>query len=479
MKPFFKNNPIAPQDWGLDVSPTGELIAGGCNCVELARQFGTPLHVVDEQRLADTAADCLSAFTQIYPGKAAVHYAFKCNPVPGVIEVVKQAGLKAEVMTEFELYLARQLGFSGAEIVVNGPFKSESFLTACLGNEVRFVIADSPEELKTLNRLATVFDKKAPVLLRINPGFTPKGMNSGTATGSRRGCAFGLDLKGGEASEVLAFLPKMENLEFHGFHFHIGTGIRRPGDYRQALLRLKNLVEAAGRLRLEVKVMDVGGGFAAPMSREMTTWEMLAYQAFDRLPNLKKESEGSRFADFARAVTEGICEIFKKENIPELIAEPGRCIAGPNQLLLLSVHEVKERPGVKKWLTTDGGIGTITMPTFYELHEVFLCNDMRRPRQERVTINGPGCFAADVVYRNKRMPEVKPGEVLAIMDSGAYFTSWESSFGFPRPAIVAVKDGKARLLRRREIFEEMTARDLFDRSDKIFHQIPAPTGTQN
>jgi len=114
---------------------------------------------------------------------------------------------------------------------------------------------------------------------------------------------------------------------------------------------------------------------------------------------------------------------------------------------------------LKKWITTDGGIGTVTMPTFYEYHEMFLCNDVDRPRIEYVNINGPGCFASDMVYRNKYMPEMKTGEILAIMDSGAYFTSWESNFGFPRPAIIAVADGKHRILRRRESFQEMIQRD--------------------
>lgn len=475
MNPLLNKQKLTPEAWGLEVNPAGELYIGGCNCVQLAREFGTPLHVVDEERLASTAAACMSAFSQTYPAKVSVHYAFKCNPVPGVIEVVQRAGMKAEVMTAFELFLALKLGFQGSEIVVNGPFKPDSFLTSCITNKVRFVIADSFQELKRLNRLAQELGEKTKVLLRINPDYTPKGMNSGTATGSRKGCAFGLDLIGGEAAEVISLLPTLKNLQFQGFHFHIGTGIRRPDDYRKAIKRLKNIIEHAWSQQLEVKVLDIGGGFAAPLTREMTTMEMLAYQAFDYLPALKNRGKGNQFAAFAAAVTQGIREVFNDKLLPELITEPGRSIASPNQLLLLKVHQLKNRPGIKKWLTTDGGIGTITMPAFYEFHEIFLCNDIHRPQQEKVTINGPGCFAADVVYRNKLMPDVKPGEVLAIMDSGAYFTSWESSFSHPRPAIIAVKKGQARLLRRRETFEEMSALDLFAGSGNPHPQISTST----
>jgi len=151
---------------------------------------------------------------------------------------------------------------------------------------------------------------------------------------------------------------------------------------------------------------------------------------------------------------------FSRDNLPELVYEPGRCIASQNQFLLLTVHRVKERPGVGKWLITDGGLGTSTLPTYYEHHEVLLCNDVTRPTTEKVTLIGPACFAGDIVYRNKWMPSVRPGEIVAIMDTGAYFTALESSFGFALPAIVAVEGGAFRLVRKRESSHDMASRDL-------------------
>lgn len=458
----MKTTRKSPLEWGLEVGRSGALYIGGCNTVQLAAQYGTPLHVVDEQQLTARAEKFLAAFAAVYPGAVSVHYAFKCNAIPGVVRLIRQAGLKAEVMSAFELFLALQLGFRGREIVVNGPFKPDRFLIACVEAGVRYVIADSIDELISLNRIAGQLHREVGVLLRINPDFTPNGMNSGTATGNREGCAFGLDLKGGEVARAFEQLSGMKNLRFHGFHFHIGTGIRHPSDYYRALLLLKAVVSDTQYRGFEVKVLDVGGGFAAPQTREMTTWEMLRYQATNRLPDVSVDAGEYRFEAFARAVTRGIAEIFGGDRWPELITEPGRSIAGPGQILLLGVHQVKDRVGVHQWLTTDGGIGTVTMPTFYEFHEVFLCNDVHRPLHGRVTINGPGCFAADVVYRNKRMPQVQAGEVLAIMDSGAYFTSWESNFGHPRPAVVAVANGSHRILRHRESFEQMMARDVFE-----------------
>ena len=450
---------LDPRKWGLDTSPDGTLMVNGYAVPDLAAQYGTPLHVVHETRLADTAAKFHNAFSHGYPGVASIHYAFKCNPVPGVIQILQRAGLKAEVMSEFELTLARQLGFQGSDIVVNGPFKPKSLLTACLKNQVRLIVVDSIAELLALNKLAGQFQTKASVLLRINPNYTPKGMNSGTATGSRKGCAFGLDLKSGEATAALHKLQELPHIQWKGLHLHIGTGIRYPVDYFNAISTLKPLVEAIKKMGREVAILDIGGGFATPNSREMTTLEMLYYQATNRLPRSFSNAARPEISHFSGKVTEGIARVFGGMKWPELIIEPGRSIASSNQMLLLTIHQVKDRPGAGHWLTTDGGIGTVAMPVFYEYHEVFLCNEVHRPKKRRVTINGPGCFAADVIYRNKHMPDVKPGEILAVMDSGAYFTSWESNFGYPRPAIIGIRHGKSRILRRRESFEEMINRD--------------------
>jgi diaminopimelate decarboxylase len=462
MKAGSEKSHLIPEDWGFSIDRAGELTIGNCSCVNLAGIYGTPLHVVDESRLTLTAENFLSSFTKVYPGQLSAHYAFKCNPVPGVINVIKKTGFKAEVMSEFELNLALKLGFYGKDIIVNGPFKPENLLSSCIENNVHLVIVDSLQELQRLNLIAGRLNKKANILLRINPDYTPKGMNKGSATGSRKGCSLGFDLKSGEPVKILGELTGLDHLQFNGYHFHIGTGIRRPDDYRKALELLKDVVAETFNRGFEVRIMDIGGGFAASGTWEMTTREMLFYQAIDHLPSIKKKQYKIGFKDFAKEVTQGISMIFPEGYWPELITEPGRCIASSSQVLLLGVHQVKERAGLKQWLTADGGIGTVTMPTFYEYHEVFLCNNVHRPNSQYVNINGPGCFASDMVYRNKYMPEVKPGEVLAIMDSGAYFTSWESNFGYPRPAVIEVAGGKHRLIRRRETFRDMMERDEFN-----------------
>jgi diaminopimelate decarboxylase len=447
------------KDWDLETTNNGELIIGGCSTIYLGNIYGTPLHIVNESRLRTTAEAFLETIESKYPGKISVHYAFKCNPVPGIIKVIKDTGIKAEVMNEYELMLALDLGYSGNEIIVNGPYKTDSLITSCLENNIRFINVDSLFELEKIESLCTYLNKSVEVLFRINPDFVPSGMNKGSAAASRTGSPFGLDMKGGEVNRAFDMIKGMKRVRFRGFHFHIGTGIQNTDDYRKVLSGLKSILNYTEDSGFNVDVLNVGGGLGVPNSREMTTLELLKYQAFDLLPCSKLSNKNISFSNFADSVIGGVLTLFSNKKIPELIFEPGRCITSSNQLLLLKIHQVKERKGLKKWLITDAGIGTLTMPTYYEHHEVVLCNDIRRKISEKVTITGPGCFSADVVYRNKAMPEIAAGEIIAILDSGAYFTSWESSFGFPRPAIVSALKGRHRILRARESFDHMISLD--------------------
>ena len=471
LKDKRKRKILHPREWGLRVGSSGELKIGDFNLTSLASAYGTPLHVVNERRLRETANHFRESVESSYPGKTSVHFAYKCNSVPAIIQMIRTAGLKAEVMSEFELDLALHLGHDKKEIIVNGPCKTDSFLRKCLEKQVRLIIVDSLDELRALDQISLQEKKEADILFRINPDYTPRGVNQGAATGSRKGCAFGLDLKGGEVPVGLKLLKGMSKVNFFGFHFHIGTGLRDPHDYSKSLRCLDQLLALARSEGLPVRVLDVGGGFASMTSRELTSRELLVYQGLERFPSDLGKDRTAGFKDFAREISDSITSHFPKDELPELLYEPGRCIISPNQFLLLTVHRVKDRPGLRKWLITDGGLGTVTTPTFYEYHEVFLCNDVTRPRTEKVTIVGPVCFASDIVYRNKRMPQVYPGEVLAVMDSGAYFTAMESSFGFARPAIASVNQKTHRLIRRAETFEDMVCRDHIDHLIQIKEDI--------
>jgi diaminopimelate decarboxylase len=451
-----------PEDWGLRSAPSGELYIGDHSLVTLAREYGTPLHVVHAERLRHAARSFLKHAREAYPGKTAVHYAMKCNSVPGVVELIHSAGVHVEVTTGYELRLARRVGFAPEQIIVNGPGKTAEFLRSCLHENVRLIVVDSIEEMDSLNAIAESSRTIAGILLRVNPGFVPKGMNRGTATGSRKGCAFGLDLIGGEVAYALGLLPSRPRLRFLGFHMHIGTGIRTPGPYSEALRCLPLLRSLSRKAGFDIEILDLGGGIGSPTTRGMTTWEMALYEAFGLLPRLRTGHDMPPLESFFSTISARVRQHFGSSSLPELIFEPGRGIASRSQFLLLTVQGVKRRPGAGTWVTTDGGLSTVSMPTYYECHEVLLCNDVHRPIVRKVTLNGPACFAGDIIYKNKPMPSLQTGEILSVMDSGAYFTALESSFGFPRPAIISVDGPSVRPIRTRETFEDMIGRDILD-----------------
>lgn len=448
---------LIPEDWGLYHDSAGELFLSHFKLTDLADFYGTPIYVIDEKRLVKRAEEFRKIAEKTFQDTASVFYPFKCNSTPAVVQAVKKAGLSAEVMTDFELDLALNCGFYPSEIIVNGPCKTEAFLLKSINSQVKLIVIDSLSELQSLVRITNPAMKEIKLLLRINPDYIPAGLNKGSATGSRRS-SFGLERT--EIESALFIIKNCPQLRFEGLHFHIGTGIRNPKAYSKTIKKLYPVFKKIKSLGFEVRTLDVGGGFASMTTREMSSFEMFASQAL----NSYRVKFGNRkfytLDDYFSEVFNPVTNFFGPKN-PEIIFEPGRCLTSAKQLLLLRVHRIKMRNG-KKWLITDGGLGTITMPTYYEYHEMFLCSQFNRNEKEKVTITGPCCFASDLVYKNKLLPVVKEGDILALMDTGAYFNALESSFNFSKPAIVAVNGNDCKIVRRRETFPDMIQRDIYN-----------------
>ena len=450
------------EDWGFARGPQNELMIGAASAVGLAERFGTPLHVVDEDRLREHARTLRLVFEQQYP-EVQLFYALKCNSVSEVVRAIFDEGFGADVMSEFELWLVRRLGMPANRIVLNGPNKNDRLLRQAVELGIGAVVVDSLAELARLETVATECRTEVEILLRVNPDFVPSGMSGVSDEGSRKRSVFGLDLKTGEHLLAFKTLRLSRFLRYAGLHAHIGSGIRHPEEYTRAFRRIAPAFLQARQAGLETRIFDFGGGFGVPTSKEFNTLELLAYQGWGRLPQL----ESAPLA-FAPHICVPIREFFNQRGLrlPTLYLEPGRAVATSAQVLLLTVGVVKSRQGAGKWVITDGGAGTCAFPLYYEYHEVVLASDIAATPVERVSMVGPA-FSAHWIYRNKKMPALKPGDVLAVMDSGAYFLALEANFGFPRTAVVMVSNGQARLVRRRETFEEMASRDLPVRARSI------------
>jgi diaminopimelate decarboxylase len=447
-------------DWGFSLGAGGALKVGGVDVLSIARRHGTPLHVIDEEGVRSRARAFRRTFADTYRGATSVHYAFKCNNTPGIAAMVLAEGLKPEVGTEYEWTLARRLGAPVEELIVNGPFKA-TLLERAIREGAGLLVIDSLAELRDAAGIAARVGRRPRILLRINPDYVPQGMNRASATGSRKASVFGLDPRTGELRQALTELHGAKQVHFAGFHCHIGTGIRAPEDYEQPLHRLMDYVAQASAAGHPIEVLNVGGGFGVATSRELSTRQFLVYQATGRLPRPPRPDAFPALDAFARAISAPITARCHRDRLPlpRLIIEPGRAVASSAGLLLVTIGRIKHRAGVGTWAITDGGAGTVAFPLFYEYHEILLCRAPQARRTHTYAIVGPTCHSADWVYRRKRMPALAEGDLLAICDAGAYFTVQESNFGFPRPPIVALRRGAARLLRRRESFEEMVMRD--------------------
>ncbi len=391
---------MQPSAWGLE-RRAGRLHLGGVDLVGLAEHHGTPLHVASAQTLRTRCAE-LERATSGYGGGVRLHFSYKTNPVAGVLQVLHGAGLGAEVVCGYELWLARQLGVDGERIVVNGPNKSDEELAAAVDADVGLLVLDSLAEVARVERAAEAAGEVARVGLRICPDIVPRGMNASSVTGSRRN-QFGMDLPGGEVEAAIAAVVASPRLRLRGAMAHIGSGIHDLGAFREAVDRLLDVQQDMVRAGAEPDLLDLGGGLGTRLSREFTTFEMLAYIGFGRMPRALKPTAPGLVERYGAVVGEAVERGARSRglDLPTLVLEPGRALVSDAQLLLLRIGGTRERPGIGHFALCDGGAMTVSMMFLSELHAVLLAN--RAPGDEalrRTSVFGRLPSPMDVVYRN-------------------------------------------------------------------------------
>ncbi|MBW1878862.1 MAG: hypothetical protein JRJ84_10910, partial [Deltaproteobacteria bacterium] len=343
-----------PTLWGLE-RRDGRLWMDGQDLTGLSHRYGTPLHVASARRLRERCVQWKRAF-EGYPGACRIHFSYKTNLVAGLLAVLHEAGLGAEVVNGYELWLALQLGVHPDGIVMNGPNKREEELRAAVEAGIGLLVVDGLEELGRLEDIAAELDRPVRIGLRVCPDIVPRHMNTSSLTGSRRN-QFGLDLRGGEVEEALRRAVASPHLDLRGLMAHIGSGIHDLRAFQKAVERLLDVHVDALRAGARPTVLDLGGGLGTCLSREFTTLEMLTYLGLGRLPRPPRPAPPDLVERYARAVVEAMetgCAR-RKIDLPELVLEPGRAIASDAQVLLLTVGAVRERPGVGSFALTDGG----------------------------------------------------------------------------------------------------------------------------
>jgi len=419
------------------VNAAGHMEVGGCDLVDLARKHGTPLYVYDETTVRQRASEYVAAM-----GSAGhVLYSAKAFASPRFLRIVAEEGLGLDVVSAGELYLALKAGAKADRIHFLGNNKSLEDLQAAYDAGATIVI-DGSYEFELLRGIVPE-GKRTPVMLRISPGVKPD-THAHISTG-QLDSKFGFSIESGAAFAAIAEALKHPRLEVVGLHSHIGSQILSLGAYEQAMaIMLDLLVRLRDELKFEPRMLGAGGGLG------------IAYTRDDDPPTPR------HFVEIVRHALETGC-VLRDLAIPELVVEPGRSIAGPAGIALYTVGSIKDIPGVRRYVAVDGGMGDNIRPKLYGArYEAFLASDPERAPDGKVTIAGKYCESTDILITDIEMPELKPGDVIAMPAAGAYNLAMASNYnGMPRPEVLMVGDGKAQVMRRRETLDDLIAAEVF------------------
>jgi diaminopimelate decarboxylase len=408
---------------GTRVNEHGRLEVGGCDAVELAREFDTPAYIVAEDDLRARARSFVEAMASCH-SNFDILFASKAFPCTAVYRVLADEGLSCDVASGGELALALKGGFEAGRIYLHGNAKSETELREALAAGVGHIVLDSFDELQRLQRIAAELDCRQEVLLRVTPdvsGDTHAAISTGQAD-SKFG--FGID----DARRAIVAVGEQPNLELVGLHCHIGSQLFELAPFRHA-------VEAIASLG-DFPVYNLGGGLAA------------AYTASQHPPAV---------ADYVDAVVTVAHDLLGTQK--RLLLEPGRALVANSTVTLYTVETVKRN--ISTWVAVDGGMSDNLRPMLYgSVYEALIADRPLAPATERCHVAGKHCESGDVIVRDIPLPAPVPGDVVVTPVTGAYGHALANNYnGVPRPPVIFCRAGDARLVMRRETYDDLAGRD--------------------
>jgi diaminopimelate decarboxylase len=421
------------------VNGQGALEIGGCDAVELARRFGTPLYVLDEACLRGNCRRYRAAFESRYP-KVLICFAAKALMTTAVCAIVDQEGLGLDVVSSGELYTASQANFPMARVFLHGSDKSPQEMELALRHRVHRVVVDNLEEIAQFQEIAAAQGVEVDVLIRVTPGVEVDS-HTHVQTG-KVDTKFGLSIATGAALEGVAKGMEAPNVHVRGIHCHIGSQILDLDPFQEAArMMLEFAAEARDRLGLTLEEVNMGGGLG------------VRYLPTDQPPSVE---------DFADAVAGTVTAVCRARDLPlpRLILEPGRGLVGEAGTTLYTIGVVKEISGVRTYASVDGGLADNPRPALYDArYSAIVANKASQPLTRKVTVSGKSC-ESDTLIVDLETPAVAPGDILAVQTTGAYNYSMSSNYNrLPRPAMVLALDGQADLIVARESLDDLVRMD--------------------
>jgi diaminopimelate decarboxylase len=430
---------VLPESAG--VGATGHLELGGCDTLALLQNYGSPLYVLDEQTMRSQCRQFLAEFGSRYHD-VSVLYASKAFANLAIAKIVAEEGLGLDVVSGGELAIALRANFPVQGIYFHGNNKSAEELGMALDSYTGRIVVDNFYELDLLESLARQRDRKQAVLLRISPSVDPH-THAHTTTGILDS-KFGFPIETGQAEEAVARAMRAEHLELRGLHAHLGSPIFELDPYERAIeVLISFAAEMRSRHGFELHEFSPGGGFAAQYLEEQPSPPISAY---------------------AEVIVDSLrrwCAV-RGLRLPLLTIEPGRSLICRSGVALYTVGASKDIPGIRRYVAVDGGMADNIRPAIYGArYEALLANRPKDPPVENVTIAGRYCESGDILIRDARLPSVGAGDVIAIPASGAYCLAMSSNYNCAtRPAVVLASDGKARVIRRRETYDDVMRLDV-------------------
>jgi diaminopimelate decarboxylase len=423
-KPRIEGSAVYPL--GSRVNARGRLEVAGCDVVELAAEFGTPAYVYAEDDIRARARAYLDAF-RARTDDFEVIYASKAAPFVAACRVAREEGLGIDVASGGELRGALRAGFDPSRIYLHGNNKTEAELRDAIEAEVGHVIVDSFAEIDRLERM---LDRPQNVLIRVTPGISAS-THSYVQTG-QLDSKFGFGLADGLAERALEAVRGSSRLRLVGLHAHIGSQIFELEPYAKAI---EALAELAGD---DCRILNVGGGLG------------IAYTADDAPPSI---------ADYVEVKVRGVQGVFDPP--PRILVEPGRSLVGNAGITVYRVGTVKEIPGVRTYVAVDGGMSDNLRPMLYGArYEAVIADRAAEPPETIATIAGMHCESGDVLVHDAALAAPRIGDALVTPATGAYGYAMASNYNaVPRPPVIFCKDGDARVVVRRETYDDLLARD--------------------
>ena len=426
----------------ISINENGNLSFAGIDTIELAKEYGTPLYLIDENKIRENCNIYKNALKKYFGENALALYASKAASFKKIYEIMKDEKMGIDVVSSGEIYTALKAGISLENAYFHGNNKTDFDVEYAIKNKIGYFVVDNMEELNAIEAESAKQDIIQKVLLRLTPGIdihTYEAVKTGKVDSK-----FGTAIETGQAEELVKYTQTLDNIELCGFHCHIGSQVFDSDTYlKSSEIMLRFLADVESKLGYQTKQLNIGGGYGVRYTEDDPVIDIDA--------NIKK---------VAKFIKNRVEEL--SIPMPKILMEPGRSIMADSGMTLYTVGTVKTITGYKSYVSVDGGMTDNPRYALYKSpYTVMLANKAGEKADTKYSVVGRCCESGDIIQEDVMLPKATRGDTVAVLTTGAYNYSMASNYNrIPRPPVVMIKDKKDYLAVKRESFEDLTSNDL-------------------